>query len=73
MLSNEELKKEIKIFLEKYGMSQTEFGIKAKNDPSLIKRLEGGQDIRESGKIRIIDFMVNYENNNERKKNGKQN
>lgn len=60
MLSNEELKQEIKKFLEKTGMTPTEFGIKAKNDPSLLKRIENGQEIRESGKNRIIEFMANY-------------
>lgn len=60
MLSNEELKQEIKKFLDKTGMTPTEFGMKAKNDPSLIKRIENGQDIRESGKIRIVEFMANY-------------
>lgn len=60
MLSNEELKQEIKKFLDKTGMTPTEFGIKAKNDPSLLKRIENGQEIRESGKNKIIEFMVNY-------------
>lgn len=60
MLSNEELRQEIKKFLENTGMSPTEFGMKSKNDPSLIKRLENGQDIRESGKIRILAFMAQY-------------
>lgn len=61
MLTNNELLERIKDFIAEKGISPTEFGLKAKGDPSLIKRLENGQDVRESGKIRILEFMSNYE------------
>lgn len=59
--TNSEILDKIYNFCQKYKMSQTMFGLKAKKDPCLVSRIKNGQDIRESGKRRILDFMYNYE------------
>ena len=55
--TNSEILDEIYNFCQKHKMSQTMFGLKAKRDPCLVGRLKKGQDIRESGKIKILNFM----------------
>lgn len=58
--TNDEILQEIHDFCQKYKMSQTMFGLKAKKDPCLVSRIKKGQDIRESGKQKILDFMRDY-------------
>ena len=67
MITNEELKKVVSDFLKETGMSASTFGKKAKNDPSFVFRIMGGQEVKESGKEKILDFINNYseEKNND--------
>ena len=60
MISNEELKNVVSDFLEKTGMAASAFGKQAKNDPSLVSRIMSGQEVKESGKEKILDFIENY-------------
>lgn len=60
MISNGELKNKVSEFLETTGMSRTKFGILAKNDPNFVFRLLSGQDVRESGKIKVLKFIENF-------------
>ena len=59
-ISNEEFKEKIKCFLTETSISPTAFGIKAKNDPLFVKRVFKGQEVKEDGKRKVIDFMENY-------------
>ena len=60
MISNEELKNVVSDFLEKTGMAASSFGKQAKNDPSFVSRIMSGQEVKESGKEKILDFIENY-------------
>lgn len=61
MITNKELKQVVSDFLKKTGMSASTFGKKAKNDPNLVFRIMGGQEVKESGKEKILDFINNYQ------------
>ncbi len=61
MVSNEEFKNIVTAFLNRTGLSQTAFGIRAKNDPSFYSRIMSGQEVKESGKQQVLDFINNYE------------
>ncbi|MBQ5783611.1 MAG: hypothetical protein IIW11_01320 [Bacteroidales bacterium] len=60
MVSNEEFKNIVSDFLEKTGMSASSFGLQAKNDPSFVFRIMSGQEVKEDGKNRVLDFINNY-------------
>jgi predicted transcriptional regulator len=60
MISNEEFKNVVSDFLEKTGMAASAFGKQAKNDPSFVSRIMSGQEVKESGKEKILDFIENY-------------
>lgn len=60
MVTNEEFKNIITAFLNETGMSQTAFGIQAKNDPSFYSRIMSGQEVKEGGKQQVLDFINNY-------------
>lgn len=60
LISNKEFQDKINLFLSETGMSATAFGIKAKNDPRFVSRVLGGQEVKEDGKKRVIDFIDSY-------------
>lgn len=59
-MTNEEFKKCIIEFLKKTGMAPTTFGLKAKNDPNFVFRIMSGQECREKGRERVLNFINNY-------------
>ncbi len=61
MVTNEQLKKIVLDFLEKSGISASSFGKQAKNDPNLVFRIVAGQEVKEEGKERILNFINSYE------------
>ncbi len=63
MISNDEFRQKIFDFIKRTGISPTSFGEMAKNDPSFVRRLEKGQEVKESGKKQVLEFMENYKAN----------
>lgn len=60
MITNEEFKKEITDFLAQTGMSPTIFGKKVKKDPSFYCRVMKGQEVKEEGKRKVLEFMKSF-------------
>ena len=60
MVTNEEFKKIVSDFLERTGIPASTFGIQAKNDPNFVFRVMSGQEVKEEGKLRVLDFINNY-------------
>ena len=60
MVTNEEFKNIISDFLKKTGMPASSFGTQAKNDPNFVFRIMSGQEVKEEGKLRVLDFINNY-------------
>lgn len=56
---NEFLKK-IEDFLNKTGMSATNFGIKAINSPTFVFDIRNGRQCLDSTKNKVLDFINNY-------------
>lgn len=61
MVTNEEFRNIVSDFLQKTGMSATSFGTQAKNDPCFVFRIMNGQEVKEDGKIKVLEFINNYE------------
>lgn len=60
MISNDEFRQKVFDFIKTNKISPTSFGEMAKNDPSFVRRLEKGQEVKESGKKQVLEFMENY-------------
>lgn len=58
--SNKELIEYVDNFIQKTGMSDTAFGIKALKDPSFVTRLRAGRGCGEEVQKRITDFIEGY-------------
>jgi hypothetical protein len=56
---NEFLKK-IEEFLASSGMSATNFGIKAMNNPTFVFDIRNGRQCLDSTKDKVLDFINNY-------------
>ncbi len=57
----EGLLREIEAFIEKWGITQTSFGILAINDSKLVPRLRNGTDVLTNTGMRCRAFMRGYE------------
>ena len=61
MVTNEEFKNIISDFLQTSNMSASSFGKQVKNDPCFVFRVMSGQEVKEEGKHRVLDFINNYQ------------
>ena len=60
-MNNDELIRELDSFLNRYGIADSTFGIRAVGDSHLIKRIRDGRPIRRSTVLKIKKFMARYE------------
>lgn len=64
-ISNEDFSTKIEQFLCETGLSPSTFGKMTRNDPRFVFRVRNGMEVKESGKIRIFEFMENYKKSDE--------
>jgi hypothetical protein len=63
-MNNGELIRELDSFLDRYGIADSTFGIRATNDSHLLERVRAGKPIRRSTVLRVRKFMQRYELDN---------
>ena len=57
MLNKEEFKKIIETYISEENISATTLGIKTLKDPSFVPRVFKGREVREDGKLKVINFI----------------
>jgi hypothetical protein len=55
---NDELIRELDLFLNLYGLADSTFGIRVSNDSHLLERVRAGKPIRRSTVLKIRKFMA---------------
>jgi hypothetical protein len=57
MLNKEEFKNIIKKYISEENISATALGIKTLKDPSFVPSVFNGREVREEGKLKVINFI----------------
>jgi hypothetical protein len=57
MLNKEEFKKIIEKYISEENISATALGIKTLKDPSFVLKVSRGREVRECGKLKVINFI----------------
>ena len=57
MLNKEEFKNIIKSYISEENISATALGIKTLKDPSFVLKVSRGREVREEGKLKVINFI----------------
>jgi hypothetical protein len=60
-MKREALLQELDDWLDRYGISDTKFGILAVGDGHLVKRIRDGKTIRRSTVLKVRKFCQRYE------------
>ena len=60
-MNNDELLRELDAFLDRYGIADSTFGIRATNDSHLLERVRAGRPIRRSTVVKIKKYIARYE------------
>jgi hypothetical protein len=60
-MNSQELIAELDSFLDRYGIADSTFGIRAANDSHLVERIRNGRPIRRSTVLKIRKYMARYE------------
>jgi hypothetical protein len=60
-MDNDELLRELDAFLDRYGIADSTFGIRAVGDSHLVQRIRDSRPIRRSTILKIRKFMARYE------------
>jgi hypothetical protein len=59
-MNSQELIAELDSFLDRYGIADSTFGIRAVGDSHLIKRIRDNRPIRRSTVLKIRKYMARY-------------
>ena len=57
MLNKEEFKNIIETYISEENISATALGIKTLKDPSFVLKVSRGREVREEGKLKVINFI----------------
>ena len=60
-MNNDELLRELDAFLDRHGIADSTFGIRAINDSHLLERVRAGRPIRRSTVVKIKKYIARYE------------
>ena len=60
-MKNDELIRELDAFLDRYGLADSTFSIRAINDSHLLERVRAGRPIRRSTILKIRKYIARYE------------
>jgi hypothetical protein len=60
-MNNDELIRELDAFLNRHGIADSTFSIRATNDSHLLERVRAGRPIRRSTVLKIRKYMARYE------------
>jgi hypothetical protein len=60
-MNNDELIRELDSFLNRYGIADSTFGIRAVGDSHLVQRIRNGRPIRRSTILKIRKYIARYE------------
>jgi hypothetical protein len=59
-MNNDALIRELDTFLDKYGIADSAFGVRAVGDSHLVRRIRDGRPVRRSTVLRIRQFIESY-------------
>ena len=60
-MNSDELLRELDAFLDRHGIADSTFGIRAINDSHLLERVRAGRPIRRSTILKIRKYIARYE------------
>ena len=60
-MDNTELLRELDAFLDKYGIADSTFGVRAVGDSHVVRRIRDGRPVRRSTVLRIRQFIESHE------------
>lgn len=59
-MNNDELLRELDSFLDRYGIADSTFGIRAVGDSHLVRRIRDGRPIRRSTVVKVKRYIARY-------------
>jgi hypothetical protein len=60
-MNNDELIRELDAFLDRYGIADSTFGIRAVGDSHLVQRIRDSRPIRRSTILKVRKYMARFE------------
>jgi hypothetical protein len=60
-MDNDELLRELDSFLDRYGIADSTFGIRAVGDSHLVQRIRDSRPIRRSTILKVRKYMARFE------------